>query len=167
MYETEHPQVPVAWGGRHAEVDEGLAPLILERWRAGIDTLNSCQEDRPGVAWVNFFGTADAKRFLDLVAVYPTGEQCRTVDGRAYVGDVPFAETLYGRITGLGSAGDWEYALHLIDLAVEVELVGDAVEVSCTGPADFEFDVSVRFPRADLPALLERLRRHNAGCRPG
>src|SRR5262245_12701217 len=66
-----HKQVPIQWGIRRAEVDEGLAPLILALWRAGIDTVNSCQENRPGVVWVEFASTFDAERFLSLVACYP------------------------------------------------------------------------------------------------
>src|SRR5688500_168585 len=61
-----HTQVLVEWQGRQAEVDEGIAPLVLACWQKGIDTVMSCQDDRPGVVWVMFPSSDDAKRFLDL-----------------------------------------------------------------------------------------------------
>jgi hypothetical protein len=129
-------------------VDEGLAPLILALWRADIDTVNSCQENRPGVVWVEFALTFDAERFLSLVACYPSDDDLR---------DTPFWETLYGRITGCGSDQDWEYDAHVMDWGVEKELVDDEVVVTNVGPADFGFSVSIRFPVADLPAVLKRV----------
>ncbi len=64
--ETLHKQVPIQWEGRSAEVDEGIAPLILAIWKRGIDTVMSCQENRPGVIWIMFASFVDAKWFLDL-----------------------------------------------------------------------------------------------------
>jgi hypothetical protein len=48
--------------GESVEVDEELAPLILALSQLGIETLNSCQENKPGIAWVEFATTADARR---------------------------------------------------------------------------------------------------------
>jgi hypothetical protein len=143
--ETRHKQVRVEWDGRGADVDEDLAPLILALWRAGIDTMMSCQENRPGIAWICFPTPLDAKMFLDLVAVYPDET------------DVPFWETLYGRVAGFGSDGDWEYTVNVDDLGVQEDIIDGKVEATCIGPSDFMFDVSVRFPRTDLPLILERL----------
>jgi hypothetical protein len=39
-----HKQVKVEYGTWKAEVDEGMAPLILELWHLGFDTLGSCQD---------------------------------------------------------------------------------------------------------------------------
>lgn len=141
--ETIHKQVWVEWKGEGAYVDEELAPLILALWQAGIDTMMSCQENRPGIAWLCFPTPLDAKMFLDLVAAYPDED------------DVPFSETLYGRIAGCGSDGDWEYAVNVCDLGVEEDIVHGEVIQTCIGPSDFMFDVSVRFPRTDLPLVLE------------
>src|SRR5215469_241505 len=152
-----HQQARVAWQGREAEVDEELAPLIQALWKAGIDTLLSCQENRPGVAWICFPTARDAKNFLDAVAVYPDRKDLRTVGGRLYVGDVPFWETLYGRITGCGTDGDWQYDVNVDNWGVDEDLVNGEVVQTCIGPADFEFSVSVRFPRTDLPLILDRL----------
>jgi hypothetical protein len=164
--EETHKQTRVAWRGREAEVDEELAPLILALWKAGIDTMLSCQENRPGVAWICFPTARDAKHFLDAVAAYPDQKDLRTVGGRLYVGDVPFWETLYGRISRCGGNDDWQYDMHVHNWGVGEDLVNDEVVQTCIGPADFAFFVSVRFPRTDLPLLLDRLQQATAPAVP-
>lgn len=154
---TQHKQVPIEWRGRRAEVDEEMAPLIRALWRAGISTTLSCQENRPGVAWIAFATPEDARRFLNRVAVYPDAADLREAGGRTSVGNVPFRETLYGRITGCDSEGDWEYGVFVDDYGVAEELVGNESVTTHVGPADFEFGVSIRFPRSDMPLILERL----------
>jgi hypothetical protein len=140
-----HRQVEIEWRGLRAEVDEEIAPLVLELWKAGIVTTNSCQENFPGIAWIEFLSTRDAKKFLNLIVEYPVDTE------------EPFWETLYGRITGCGSDDAWDYNLHLYDRGVDEEVVGNEVIQNCTGPADFEYSVSIRFPRTDIPLILERL----------
>jgi hypothetical protein len=145
---SEHKQVEVQWRGMRRQIDEELAPLILALWQAGIDTVNCCQENFPGIAWIEFLSTHDAKEFLDRVAVYPDEEDYRRANG---------PETLYDRVIGRGSEGDWRYDLHPFDFGVDEEIVNDEVVETCIGPADFEFSVSIRFPRTDIPLILERL----------
>jgi hypothetical protein len=154
---TEHKQVTVAWGGRRAEVDEELAPLILALWKADIDTWNSCQENRPGIVWIQFPTTDDARRFLNRVAEYPPDSDRDRANDRPGEGDGPFPEALYDRVVGCGSDEDWEYDTLLDNEAVEVEVVDDERIERRTGPADFYFSVSVRFPRTDLPVVLRRV----------
>lgn len=43
--ETEHKQVAVQYGEMAAEVDEGIAALILEMWKADIMTFMSCENN--------------------------------------------------------------------------------------------------------------------------
>jgi hypothetical protein len=71
---TEHRQVFVKVGDFEAEVDEELAPLIKELARAGIVTVMSCQENRPGVAWIVFLSVEDLGAFLNIVAEYDPEE---------------------------------------------------------------------------------------------
>lgn len=155
---TQHKQVPVEWRGWRAEVDEEMAPLILALWRAGIATTLSYQENQPGIAWIAFATPEDARQFLNRVAVYPATADLRGVDGRSDAGNTPFWETLYERITGNGDEGNWDYRVWVDDFGVSEELVGDEVVTTHVGPADFEFNVSIRFPRTDLPLILERLK---------
>jgi hypothetical protein len=41
------------------EIDVRLAPLIRQLWRRGIETSQSCQEYNPGLACIEFPGTAE------------------------------------------------------------------------------------------------------------
>jgi hypothetical protein len=53
------PDGPSVW------VDEGMKKFLEALWDRGIDTVLSCQENRPGVAWVEFADPGDAICFLE------------------------------------------------------------------------------------------------------
>jgi hypothetical protein len=135
-----------------ANIDKAIAPLIRAIWKQGIITTNSCQENRPGIAWIAFANADEATYFLDLVAEYQTN----------YTG--AFSDTLYSRIMGEEPNG-WEYSCNLFNAAVEETRVGDTVYEKNTGPADFGFSVSIRFPVTDIPLILARLREVEAAHR--
>lgn len=48
-------------------VDEVIIPLITTLWELGIDTTQSCQEWKPGCAWVVFGDESDAFRLLSIL----------------------------------------------------------------------------------------------------
>lgn len=50
----EHTQIGIQDGHRRASVDQLIAPLILECWRCGWDTMGSCQEREDGTAYISF-----------------------------------------------------------------------------------------------------------------
>jgi hypothetical protein len=52
------------WRADPVDIDAKLAPLIREVWRLGIDTCQCCQERWPGMAEIEFPGTAEAAEFL-------------------------------------------------------------------------------------------------------
>ena len=65
-HKPAHPQVHIRHGEVEADVDEKIAPLILEVWRAGITTTSSCQEfSLRGTAgvWIVFPTKTDGKLF--------------------------------------------------------------------------------------------------------
>lgn len=69
----EHVQVPVEVGHRRGHVDEGIASLIGEVWRLGLDTLGSCQERPPGSsnagkAYLGFPRMRDARFFYQRLS---------------------------------------------------------------------------------------------------
>jgi hypothetical protein len=130
---TEHKQVVVGWQGRSAEVDEGLAALILALWQKDIDTVMSCQENFPGVVWVMFRTPVDARRFLDLTDY--------TIEWKFDVYPRDMAPLL--RSPEVTSRLAPEEAEKLS------QLVGEGTF--------FELRVSVRFPAADLPRVMERV----------
>ncbi len=153
----KHRTVRVSVGEMEADIDEEIVPLVRELWRAGIETVNSCQENRPGIIWIQFATTDDAANFLDIVAEYEEGE-----------------DTLYNRAMGRWDGGefpasDWDYAALPEDRGlVEGFTEDDEVEEWHEGLTDAFFSVSVRFPRSDFPAVLARMARYNRRCeQPG
>ena len=137
-----HPTVFVEVGENRAEIDSGLAPLIEQVWKAGIDTMMSCQETWDGIAWIAFDSVDDVLRFLDIVAFYEPG-----------------ADTLFNRIcddlVGELSSPEWEFRFNpmpLIDCSVE-QITG--------APVSFHATIGVYFPQTDIPTLLNRLRLFN------
>lgn len=55
---------PLGDKGYAWHIDVLLAPLIRELWRLGIATLQCCHEEWPGLASIEFPGTAEAAEFL-------------------------------------------------------------------------------------------------------
>lgn len=150
MTKTQHKQVKIKCGRLEAEVDKGIAPLILALWKLGITTTMSCEENHPGIAWIQFQTPDDAIKFLNLVAVYPKKND-----------KTPFWETLYGRITLMameGTGQNWDYHFLPEDLSEEETLIGDEIFSKCIGPANFNFAASIRFPTTDIPLILKRLK---------
>lgn len=151
---NKHKMVRVQVGSFEDDIDEEIAPLIEEIWKADIRTINSCQENRPGIVWIEFPTVYGAADFLNIAA----GPFSHELDG------------LYNRISLAWERdpgpveGAWKYDLHPFDMAVGVCDVDDgSVEEKPTGPPEFVFGVSIRFPRSDLPILLKRLRAFNEG----
>lgn len=143
---TDHKQVKISYQDKEAEVDEEIAELILAIWKHDINTTLSCQENRPGIVWISFLTVADGEKFLSLCSrQFPKTEKVW--------------KTLYGRINGFGSQGDWEYDVGPQDInALDFLNEKDEVEYNVTGPAQIFFFLSVRFPKSDVPKILKRLR---------
>jgi hypothetical protein len=143
-----HKEVKVCVGELQADIDEEIAPLIHELWKAHLSTVNSCQENQSGIAWIQFATAECALEFLQIVAEREEGR-----------------DTLFARITREWDDREsviqnWNYEVFLHDFSRtdEDDETGRRGE-----PPDFDFWVSVRFPRADLPVVLEKMVRHNRG----
>ncbi len=142
--------------GMDADIDIEIAPLIEKVWRAGFHTFNSCQENQPGIIWIEF-DLDDGLQFLNIVA-------------DEYSDDY---DSLYNRIrhgweTKDKKSIDWEFAINLVDWSIESRYEGENGEpgdIYCietpTGPPNFIPFLSVRFPKEDLTLVEERMRQHN------
>lgn len=139
----EHRQVLLRAGHQTAEVDEGIAPLIEQVWLADIETTLSCEENKPGIAWIDFESPQDARRFLNIVARFERK-----------------SDSLYHRVLRCDGYPfpAWTYDIHPWD----VSLIGDDDREAHLGRSDFHFSVSIRFPRSDIPVLLDLLKTYNA-----
>jgi hypothetical protein len=141
-----HKQVKVKVGDMEDDVDEELAPLIEELWKAKIATHMSCQENPVGFAWIVFNSANDLCMFLNIVGDYePT-----------------FEDNLYSRLNMVSENHDswWEYDMLLYEYGFQ-EAEGGAEE-SHDGVPAYDILPSIRFPRSELPILLKRMTEQNA-----
>jgi hypothetical protein len=145
-----HPAVRVVWSDQDADIDETIAPLILEMWKAGVRTANSCEDNLPqGFVWIQFRTTQDAERFLNIIGEFEDDDP---------------APSRYRRMLGEGEwPNEWRYAIGLEDWAVDWEVDEDGLIIETRGQDRpiLCFWVSIRFPRSDLSWVTERIAYHN------
>lgn len=148
---VKHATVHIAHGGLDADVDCGIAPLVMEAWKAGIVTRQCCEADRDGQVWIQFATVTDLTTFLDIAA--GNDSELGSLYDRVLYG--------YDRLANPVPA-QWRYEVAVHDFAVEeVEVEDEVWEEIRFGPPEFEVFVSVRFPRRDINAVLRRLKNHN------
>lgn len=150
---VEHKTRRVKWGHREAEIDEGIADLILEIWKAGIGTCNSCEDNVPkGYVWIEFIDASSAERFLDIV-VNRYSDSWSSLYQRVYD---PWSD--FGDIRPKG----WHFRVLPFDFSTEDRFVDeDTIETVSLGPPSMSFTLSVRFPRTDLATVLRRMVKYN------
>lgn len=146
----QHKHVVVRYGSMQAPVDEGMADIIYETWRAGLRTLECCQgrfdrDLRQKRAYI-CLPSPDAERWLEVVAPHVelpseegplSQEQERQIDRRL-------------RRIGFQRRG----ALWRHDLFPYHDDFGGEVHV--------RFSVLIDFPATELVDVLELLRKYNA-----
>ncbi len=159
-----HPTVAVAHGDFRAEVDVDLADLILEMWRAGIETVDSCQDLGDALS--------ELARHLPHLA-----QNVRRDSGRAVIGfenPIPLLalydavanagprDAFYERMVHWAAPGAWECITGIYDWGL---VDGDGT-FAPDGTASSRFaasSIQLRFPRTDIGEMTQRMRRHNRG----
>jgi hypothetical protein len=131
---TKHKQVEIYHSelNKTVEVDEGISELIELLWELDVGTRFSCQEDRPGIIWIQFSNDS-AEHFLNTVSYYRDEE-------------VGISESLYKRMVDSDLEGGWEIEAVPYDEAYE-DL-----------PSYMWFEISIRFPSSDYEKILKRVR---------
>lgn len=160
-----HRTLHVQHGDMEADIDEEIAPLVLEMWKAGIDTFMSCQSNPSGWVWIQFSEQWAATKFLNIVGVD---------DGNV---DSIHDRILHGYRSKGWESGDWQssewrYQVVVDDWSMEEIEVEDGVFVDvCMGPPDFVILFCIHFPVADLATVHGLLQAHNLSrveaCQPG
>ncbi len=152
LYEEEadlsptHPQVRIRHGRLAAEVDEGIAPLILACWRAGIDTLHSCQGGK-------VVGEVVTRPYVHFPAVAAERFLRRIFDG---LGN-PLVDHVFGPDPDLEDEMTEEEAEAFErDHRWEWHVNAHPPWWEAGLPRPW-LGVSVDFPAADLPEILRRL----------
>ena len=154
MSGTLHPQVRIRHGGTNAAVDEKLAPLIRELWRAGWLTVRSCQRHESGKVWIEF-DSRHLNAFLNVAIAYDPRQGSLWRRARVW-GFGSFGRASEPISDGVQLADAWEYHVTMTDGSHD-----DAANVLVAVARDFGFSVSVLFPRRDLKTVLARVRAHN------
>jgi hypothetical protein len=127
---------------RAIEVDEGIAPLLKALWDLGITTCNSCQENKPGIAWIEFLAAEDAEAFLTCI-----------ISSLDPVNRPDADDWLYSKI--MGANGEWQYAAHPHDAREYVDEESGTLELNASEPCKIALSVSIRFPVGDYERLLD------------
>ena len=155
---TQHPQTFIEHRGFAAEVDEEIAPLILEMWRAGIPTMLSCQDNggdgAGGRIWIAL--PAGAAEFFLTIAAGEYSDDIDSLYNRVVRGFVPEAWEEFRERRA------WHYDSTAMDVSLDLDSDGD---VTLTGPTEVMLAAHVRFPRGDLDEVLKRMRAHNEHSR--
>jgi hypothetical protein len=136
-------------------MDKELSRLIGLFKELDCATVNFCEESGGHFTGVQFRTAADARAFLDFVVGLTLEGGPLAANILSTRADSPFEDSLYSRIHGCGSAGDWKFAVRpgawrSHGAVVDEGRLKGAREV-------LTFPISVRFPRADVPVILERL----------
>jgi len=136
-----HKQVRIRVGKRQAEVDEGMAPLIRQLWKADIGTFMSCESTFEGRCWISFETEIDLLSFVEIAA--DAGFRSRI--------QPPACEDCM-------SADDWWVEGHFGDLNE-----GEVTPAGRPKRAWYFFSYNVYFPGQDLATVLKAFQRHNGG----
>lgn len=130
-----HPTERVTVGDWDEQIDVEIAPLVRSIWEAGIETVMSCQDTFDGLTWIEFATLEGFERFLN--AIHQTASK-----------DSPLLE----RITWDSDDCDswWTY-----ELVPCLYCPGEQEGAQSTPrqPGGMSLDLSLRFPRTDLPEV--------------
>ena len=144
---TEHKQTVVLYpvSNTMIEVDEGIAPRLEAIWDCSIITCNSCQENKPGIIWIEFFAAEDAEAFLTRVVSGLAPTSCPEADN-----------WLHTRITG--ADGSWQYTAHPHDAREYLDEEHGTIELNASQSCAIALSISIRFPVGDYEKLRDLLR---------
>ncbi|MEV0611064.1 hypothetical protein AB0I61_32395 [Polymorphospora rubra] len=150
-----HPVREVRVGDRSAHIDEMLAPVVEALWRNGFETLTSCQDAGESNAdWLDVLPHmatyVEARKGWAFVG-FPIEDGVRFLDAVARSGP---RDAFYVRMTHWAAPGAWDVNVKPMDVAMFDE----------TRESRFQFRLlQVCFPASDLPEILRRLGRFEAG----
>ena len=145
----DHNQTTVYYPGEqdYIEVDEAIAPLLISLWENKIKTCNSCQENEPGIIWIEFFSMKDVERLLTIM-VRSLGER---INNHPEVNDW-FCYRILGhegeRLPG------WRYEAYPNLFSLETDQ-SDEIYPEGIFKSKVELSVSTRFPVEDHNMILD------------
>jgi hypothetical protein len=150
----DHNQTTVYYPGEqdYIEVDEAIAPLLISLWENKIRTCNSCQENEPGIIWIEFFSMKDVERLLTIM-VRSLGER---INNHPEVNDW-FCYRILGhegeRLPG------WRYEAYPNLFSLEANQ-SDGIYPDGIFESKVELSVSTRFPVEDHNMVLDLVNKY-------
>jgi hypothetical protein len=154
----DHPQTRIEHDGFAAEVDVEIADLLVNLWRLDLWTSLSCQ-DNFGKVWIMFEDGGAAQAFLSIVAG-KFDDDADSLYNRVLDGFQPDEEADY---EDFRENRAWLNKVSVEDRNVRTEFTDDDERiVTPVGPPVVEFNVSLHFPRSDLPEVERRVAAHLA-----
>jgi hypothetical protein len=148
--------------GELVDIDEMLVDLIQEVWRAGIETVSCCEDagDISELLNTAFPHLAARKAYLAnrCYVDFPSDGEAATF--LSAVADAGPRDEFYVRMVHWAAPGAWLKSLSFDDMGMSDD---DVIEHA----SDFVPSmVQVLFPQPDVPEVVARLQRHNAGVPP-
>jgi len=129
---SRHKTIRVRGNGFDAEIDEEIAPLIRELWKARFLTMMSCQDNPEGWVWIQFPYVVFAEAFMALIE----------------------------KESGIPLLWQqWKFDIYPVTRH-QMLFHDFPKELIPKGPS-LRFAVSIRFPMTDLPTIMETVVRHN------
>jgi hypothetical protein len=142
--------------GKKISVDTGLAPLLQNMWKTGIETRMSCENNVPkNYLWLHF-DAENAQKFVQHVVNY-----CKLTDGQRDLScDQDQEHVLYEHIIDRNSGGlNWQYQTRAPEdrnthwtFRDEDDMDG---ECEVVGPIKMEFEIGIRIPHCDFLELCK------------
>lgn len=118
------------------QIDVAISELISLLWDIDIMTLNSCQENKPGIIWIEFpFFEAD--RFLNII--------CNK-----------HFDSVYNGIMQNDIDSNWKFDVSVDDMS---EYINEKDEIDVKGSPQITFNLSVRFPIKKYTMILNRVKK--------
>ncbi len=146
-----HEQTEVLYPGYHefVKVDIRIAPLLQALWNLGIRTCNSCEENEPGIIWIEFYSIKELEKFLKLI-IHSLGDRIHSH---------PEAQDWFCYRL-LGYSGDslvpWRYDAH--PNVTPIRSNQKRIYSKNTSSCRVELSVSIRFPQDDFETILKLMK---------
>lgn len=143
----DHRQTTVYYPGEQdfIQVDEGIAPLLQSLWEAKMRTCNSCQENEPGIIWVEFYSMKDVERLLTIM-IRSLGDRIRR--------NPEINDWFCYRI--LGHEGEKLAPWHFdANPNLSSTSIGQSIYPSNVFDSRIELSVSTRFPYEDKQMVMD------------
>lgn len=137
-YSDEHETVEVfnPFCEEMINIDKDISDLISLLWGIGLMTHNSCQENKPGIIWIEF-PFIDAERFINII--------CNEHE-----------DSIYQDVIMSDSKTDWQYEVCIDDFS---ERINENDEIEVVGPPDLVINLSIIFPKKDYDEILSRVKK--------